>query len=110
MNLTRAMLGVLGVFVWPLILGAVTHAQEIVTLPTRPGVTQSYFLAGVPNNSQAVVLLFPGAGGFIRLRREEETIKFESDNFLVRSRIEFTKRGVVAAVLDAPSDQQAAGA
>ena len=87
-------------------LAAVAHAQEIVTLPTRPGVMQSYFLAGVPKRQQAVVVLFPGSGGLIRLRTEKEQIKFSSGNFLVRSRGEFTKRAVVAAVVDAPSDQQ----
>lgn len=102
----RPAVGKLIVCAAPLILQLPTYAQEIVSLPTRPGVTQSYFLAGVPNTPQAVAVLFPGSGGFIRIRLEEETIKFESDNFLVRSRIEFTKRGVVAAVLDAPSDQQ----
>ena len=91
---------------WVLSSVAGASAQELVTLATRPSVTQSFFLAGVPENPQAVALLFSGSGGFIRIRREEETIKFESDNFLVRSRIEFTKRGVIAAVLDAPSDQQ----
>jgi alpha-beta hydrolase superfamily lysophospholipase len=106
MNPAQTIVAVLGIVVWPLLLAAVARAQEIVTLPTRPGVTQSYFLAGVPNNPHAVALLFPGAGGFIRLRREEKTIKFDSDSFLMRSQTEFTKRGVVGAVMDAPSDQQ----
>lgn len=82
------------------------HAQEIVSLPTRPGVTQSYFLAGVPKQRHTVVVLFPGSGGLIRLRKENEQIKFSSGNFLVRSRGEFTKRTVVTAVVDAPSDKQ----
>ena len=82
------------------------HAQEIVTLPTRPGVTQSYFLAGAPKKPQAIAALFPGSGGLIRLRTENEQIKFGMGNFLVRSRSEFTKRGVVAALIDAPLDQQ----
>jgi pimeloyl-ACP methyl ester carboxylesterase len=46
--------------------------------------------------------------GVLRLRSEDGQIKFASGNFLVRTRGEFVKRGVVAAVLDAPSDQQAA--
>lgn len=82
-------------------------AQEIVTLPTRPDVTQPYFLARVPKDPQVIALLFPGGGGSIRLRSEDGQIKFASGNFLVRTRGEFVKRGVVAAVLDAPSDQQA---
>jgi pimeloyl-ACP methyl ester carboxylesterase len=93
--------------VWLLssVIGA--SAQEIVTLSTRPGVTQSYLISSGPKNPQAIAILFPGSGGFIRIRREQEEIKFNNDNFLVRSRVEFTKRGVVAAIVDAPSDQQA---
>jgi len=49
---------------------------------------------------------YPGSGGLIGLRREQERIKFSAGNFLVRSRGEFTKRGVIAAVVEAPSDQQ----
>ncbi|MBM3367815.1 MAG: hypothetical protein FJY43_05990 [Betaproteobacteria bacterium] len=59
--------------------GAVVQAQaqspaqrEIVTLPTRPGVTQSFFLAGMGEEKpQAAALLFIGGGGAIRLRMED---------------------------------------
>jgi hypothetical protein len=80
--------------------------QEIITLPTRAGITQSYFLTSIPKNLQAVALLFPGSGGLIQLRAENGKPRFNQGNFLVRSRAEFIKRGVVAAILDAPSDQQ----
>ena len=80
--------------------------QEIVTLSTRTGVTQSFFIASLPQNPPAVAVLFPGSGGLIRLRQEKDQIKFGQNNFLVRSRGEFVKRGVVAAILDAPSDYQ----
>jgi pimeloyl-ACP methyl ester carboxylesterase len=80
--------------------------QEIVALPTRPGVTQSYFLTSFPKNRQAVALLFPGSGGMIRLRTENGRVRFDRGSFLVRSRSEFIKRGALAAILDAPSDQQ----
>ena len=80
--------------------------QEIITLPTRAGVTQSYFLTSIPKNLQAAALLFPGSGGLIQLRTENGKPRFNQGNFLVRSRAEFVRRGVVAAILDAPSDQQ----
>lgn len=89
-----------------LIVGSPGNAQELVSLTTRENVTQSYFLATVPQNPQAIAMLFPGSGGFIRLRKQGSAIKFGNDNFLVRSRREFTKRGVIAAIVDAPSDQQ----
>jgi hypothetical protein len=80
--------------------------QEIVTLPTRTGVTQSYFLTSIPQSVQALALLFPGSGGLIQLRAENGKPRFNQGNFLVRSRAEFIKRGVAAAIIDAPSDQQ----
>jgi hypothetical protein len=80
--------------------------QEIVTLPTRPGVTQSYFLTSIPKTLQAVAVLFPGSGGLIQLRNENGKPRFNAGNFLVRSRAEFVKRGVVSVIVDAPSDQQ----
>ena len=80
--------------------------QEIVTLSTRPGVTQSYFLTSIPKDLQAMAVLFPGSGGLINLRSENGQPKFGQGNFLVRSRAEFVKRGVIAAIIDAPSDQQ----
>lgn len=80
--------------------------QEIVTLPTRPGVTQSYFLTSIPKKLQGVALLFPGSGGTIQLRSENGKPRFNQGNFLVRSRSEFIRRGVAAAILDVPSDLQ----
>jgi Serine aminopeptidase, S33 len=91
---------------WVLIASPGVYAQEIVTLSTRPGVTQSFLIASPPQNPQAIAILFPGSGGLIRLRQEESQIKFGQNNFLVRSRGDFVKRGVVAAILDAPSDYQ----
>lgn len=97
---------------WILVLSAIGlatpgGAQEIVTLPTRPNVTQSYFLTSAPKQLQAIAILFPGSGGTIQLRSEGGQPRFAGGNFLVRSRTEFVKRGVVAAIVDAPSDQQA---
>jgi hypothetical protein len=86
--------------------GGALAQQEIVTLVTRPGVTQSYFLTSIPKDLRAVAVLFPGSGGLINLRNEGGKIRFGTENFLVGSRSEFIKCGAVAAILDAPSDQQ----
>jgi len=94
---------------WFLGFLASAPAQEIVTLPTRSGVTQSFLIASPPQNPQAVAFLFPGSGGLIRLREEKGQIKFGQNNFLVRSRGEFVKYGIVAVVVDAPSDHQSSG-
>ena len=88
------------------LLAVAANAQEIVTLSTRPNVTQSYFLTSAPQQLQAIAVLFTGSGGLLRLRKEGEQIKFAGDNFLVHSRREFTNRGVTAAIVDAPTDQQ----
>src|SRR4029079_17739960 len=86
--------------------GAALAQQEIVTLATRPGVTQSFFLTSVPQELRAVAILLPGSGGLINLRSENGQPKFGQGNFLVRSRAQFIKNGAVAAILDAPSDHQ----
>jgi Serine aminopeptidase, S33 len=98
----RVLMMVLGLFT----LAAAASAQEVITLATRKGVTQSFFLTSRPKNLQAVAILFPGSGGLINLRTENGQPKFNQGNFLVRSRVEFVKRGVGAAIIDAPSDQQ----
>ena len=91
------------------IMTVAAFAQEIVTLPTRPNVTQSYFLASFPQNPQAIAVLFPGGNGLIQLREEKGQIRFSPNNFVVRSRGEFVKGGVIAVIVDAPSDFQSDG-
>jgi len=81
-------------------------AQEIVTLPTRDGVTQSFLLlTPAPNEPAAVAVLFPGSAGNFRLRNENGEIKFAPGNFLVRARSTFVEGGVAVAIIDTPSDQ-----
>ena len=84
------------------------HAQEIVTLPTRPGVTLSFFIAnmgGVPPRAAALMLI--GGGGNIRLRTQEGRVHFGAQNFLPRSRGEFIAEGILPVILDNPTEQQA---
>ena len=60
-------------------------AEDMVTIPTRQGVTQSFVLTTPDSVSPDVVLiLFPGARGNIGLHRENGQIKFGESNFLVR--------------------------
>lgn len=80
-------------------------AQEMVTISTRPGVTQSFFIAGMGGRKpEAVALLYVGSGGSIGLRIEEGRVKFGDRNFLPRSRAELVRNGVLPVILDAPSD------
>jgi len=90
-----------------LVLSLPLRAEELVTLPTRDGVTQSYLLTAPAGGApRAIAVLFAGGGGNIRLRREDGAARVSSSNFLVRSRHEFARWGTVAAVVDAPSDRQ----
>jgi hypothetical protein len=95
-------------FVLLLLLGSTAHAQEIVTLNTRAGVTQSFFIASMGDRkAEAAALLFIGGGGNIRLRMEGGEPKFGAGNFLPRSRAEFIRNGILPVIMDNPSDQQA---
>ena len=82
-------------------------AQEMVTLTTRPGVTQSFFVANMGGRKpEAAALLFVGSEGIINLKVEGGKINFQPGNFLPRSRREFIRNGVVPVVLDVPTDQK----
>jgi hypothetical protein len=81
-------------------------AEDIVILSTRGGVTQSYLLSSpAAGKARAVAVLFPGGAGKVDLERETARALLDRGNFLVRSRRLFTGSGIVAAVMDAPSDQ-----
>jgi hypothetical protein len=81
-------------------------AEDIVTLPTRAGVTQSYLLsAPEKGKARAVAILFAGGPGKVDLERETARTTFDRGNFLVRSRQLFARSGIAVAVVDAPSDQ-----
>ena len=80
-------------------------------MPTRTGVTQSFFIADMGGKApQAAALLFIGGGGWIRMRMEDGKPRFGAQNFLPRSRAEFIRNGILPVIVDTPSDhQQAAG-
>ena len=83
-------------------------AEEIVTLPTRGAVTQSYLLsAPAADKARAIAILFPGGFGNTNLQRESARTDLDNGNFLVRTRRHFAGAGIAAAVVDVPSDQSA---
>lgn len=79
-----------------LVCGAAS-AEESITLPTRPGVTEAMLFLEAPH-PVASVIFFPGGAG---------VIADEPDNFVLRVRDAFLAQGLTVAVLDAPSDQAA---
>src|SRR5262245_26725184 len=85
---------------------AALSAEDVVTLNTRTGVTQSYLLSSPEaDKARAVAILFPGGFGNTDLQSERGRDTLDHGNFLVRTRRLFATAGVAAAVVDVPSDQ-----
>jgi len=80
--------------------------QRVVTIPTRPGVTQR-FLYLRPENPLAAVILFAGGHGGLQIS-ESGSLGWGAGNFLVRTRQYFADEKLSVAVIDAPSDRQIA--
>jgi len=81
-------------------LGA-ARAEEIVNLPTRPGVTQSFWLLMPDGGPAASVILLAGGEGILGAAAGGPP---KSNNFLVRTRAQFASAGFVVALLDNPSE------
>ena len=76
--------------------------QQVVDIPSRPGVTQRILLL-VPDNPRASVILFAGGHGGLNIS-ESGGFGWGEGNFMVRTRNLFADRGLVVAVIDKPSD------
>ena len=79
-----------------------TAAEQLITIPTRPGVTQSFYLTDPGRQPTASLILFPGSQGKLA---NYGPANLRNGNFLVRSRDLFVARGFTVAVMDAPSDE-----
>lgn len=79
-------------------------SQNVVDIPTRPGVTQRMIVLA-PAESKAAVVLLPGGHGGLQVS-PNGTMKWGEGNFLVRSRQLFAEAGLTVVVVDAPSDRQ----
>jgi len=87
-----------------LVLGGVDlagAADDIRTIPTRPGVTQAFILVQSRGAPVASVILFAGGNGLLALGSGKVGL---GGNFLVRNRARFASEGLLVAVMDAPSD------
>jgi hypothetical protein len=74
-------------------------ADSLITLPTRPGVTVSYWF--MPRaGANATVVLLPGGAGGMGMRDGQP----QSGNFLVRSRELFAAAGFNVVIVGRPSD------
>ena len=93
------------------LLALLAHAQaqvvqKVVDIPTRPGVTQRMLVLAPPEPKAAVVLIPGGHGGLQMF--PNGSMKWGEGNFLVRTRQLFAEQALLVAVIDAPSDRQAA--
>lgn len=76
--------------------------EQLITIPTRPGVTQSFYLTDPDRPPTASLILFPGSQGKLS---NYGPANLKKGNFLVRSRDLFVARGFTVAVMDSPSDE-----
>ena len=77
--------------------------ERVRTIPSRPGVTESFVLIHPTDTPVATVILLMGGRGALGLQRGG--IGPRNTNFLVRMRQRFAERGFLVAVLDVPSDR-----
>ena len=98
----------LAALAWPC-----SAAEELITIPTRSGVTLSYLLdqdkAATP---KVVVISLIGALGAIGLDRRAQNgpVKFgPTANFLVRIKDQMTDADIADVIVDSPSDQLPGG-
>ncbi|MCX7671324.1 MAG: alpha/beta hydrolase, partial [Anaerolineae bacterium] len=79
-------------------------SEQVVDIPTRPGVTQRMVVLSAPQPRATAILLAGGHGGLQIFRNG--SFRWGEGNFLVRSRRLFAEQGLQVIVLDAPSDRQ----
>ncbi|MGO8918910.1 MAG: alpha/beta hydrolase [Stellaceae bacterium] len=75
--------------------------EELIELPTRPGVTQPFWLTPPSGKPVASVILFTGGNGMLGSARNRV---LKGQNFLIRSRDKFAAAGFLVASVDVPSD------
>lgn len=97
--------------IWvPLFLLACTsHAysqipQGVIDIPTRPDVSQRMVVLSPPEPKAAIILFAGGHGGLQIFANG--SFNWGENNFLVRTRQLFVEQGLLAVVVDAPSDRQ----
>lgn len=88
-------------------VGSFASADEVVTLNTRAGVTQS-ILIWQPHrpNPRSVILLIPGGLGNIGLNSKNAPAEAEDPYLFSNRREALLQGGFAVAVIDAPSDQE----
>jgi len=85
-------------------------SSVLVEIKTRPDVTQKFILIK-PAHPVASVILFAGGKGTLQLSSffGKPIINWGEKNFVVRTREDFAKQGLMVALVDAPSDKKSGG-
>jgi pimeloyl-ACP methyl ester carboxylesterase len=107
MRLARAralLVAVLMAVAIPAAASAPAFAQDVVSVPTRPGVTVRVLLVAPAGEPSATLLVFPGGLGDNHFSERDGRVVV-GGNFLVRTARHFAARGLLVAVIDTPSDQ-----
>jgi pimeloyl-ACP methyl ester carboxylesterase len=79
-------------------------AQEILTVPTRSGVTVRVLLLAPTGSPSATLLMFPGGLGDNHFGDKDGKV-WLGKNFLLRAALPLAARGLLVAVVDTPSDK-----
>lgn len=77
-----------------------SEAKELVTVKPAYGGELSFVLLE-PDNPKAVVILFPGGRGYLKLTREGE-IRKQKKSFLVVNHVGFVEKGLAVAIFNPP--------
>ena len=83
--------------------GPARAGEDLVELPTRPGVTQPFWVTVPPGKPVASLILFTGGPGILGSQRNPV---LKSNNFLIRTRDKFAAAGFLVASVDVPSDHR----
>lgn len=86
-------------------IAAAAGPDEVIEIPTRPGVTVKFVLRGDRSGNPPIAILFSGGDGIIDLDSWDGRGN-PAGNFLVRTRKHWVKPRLLVAVPDAPSDRK----
>lgn len=78
--------------------------ENLISIDTRKNITQDFLVSIESDNPKAVVLLFPGGSGRLKLYKDKN--EWSLNNFLIRSREYFVKEDFIVVSMDAPSDKR----
>ena len=81
-----------------------SNAEEVIKIKPRDGINQRFILLEPKSEIKGIVILFAGGNGKLLLSKDKN--KWKTNNFLVRTRELFAKKGYLVAVIDSPSKRK----